>query len=121
VSSEQKLSNLRYPEVVLPSRKDDDGKWEPTLVYRSFMRAVAKTRRLGVETYSDSENWRGVSDQRYLDAALRHLFDYLEGEAEDASGNDHLGAAACCLMFVLERRERGPEPNMITYRRKDTK
>lgn len=58
----------------------------------------------------DPYNWRAkpVQASIYVDAALRHLFDWFEG-AEYASDSDvhHLGHARACLGILLDCLETG--------------
>jgi hypothetical protein len=64
---------------------------------------VAKVLAHGAEKYAP-ENWRKVEGSRYLDAALRHLFAYRDGEENDPeSGLSHKAHAACCILFMLEK------------------
>lgn len=55
-------------------------------------------------------NWRGnaVVARIYIDAAMRHLLAWLEGEetAED-SGVHHLGHAMACCAILLDAQETG--------------
>lgn len=90
--------------AVHPGKEDKD-KPMPSLVYRSFINAIAHVRAYGANKYGDTENWRGINDtvRRYLDAALRHLFAYAEGEYMDPESNlSHLSHAACSIMFIIE-------------------
>ena len=44
--------------------KSDGGKIRPTLVPTEIIRAIAKVRESGCETYGDPENWRRVVWER---------------------------------------------------------
>lgn len=64
-------------------------------------------------------NWRQhpVRATIYIDACMRHLFAWLDGEEEARdSGHHHLGHARACLGILLDARETGnlvddrPEP-----------
>lgn len=82
--------------------KRDEGKPRPSLVYRSFVLAVARVREHGLRKYVP-ESWRSVSPERYVDAALRHLLAHADGEINDAeSGLSHLAHCAANLMFLIE-------------------
>lgn len=88
--------------------KNKEGKYQPSLVYKSFIEAVAKVRQYGIEKYGKSEDWRTTPSIEHFDAMLRHIYAYMSGEAKDeASGLSHLYHAAANLMFEIERRE-GP-------------
>ncbi len=69
--------------------------------------AVARVLTFGAKKYSRG-NWAHVenSDERYMDAALRHLNAYRRGEQTDSeTGENHLAHAICCLMFMLDNAE----------------
>jgi len=76
---------------------------------------TAMAMKNGAEKYGPY-NWREhpVQNVIYIDAAMRHLMAYLDGEecAED-SGSHHLGHAAACMMIVMDAMEQG---NMIDKR-----
>lgn len=56
----------------------------------------------GAKKYS-ARNWeRGMPLSRFLDSALRHVFKYLEGAADE----DHLVAATWNLLAALETESR---------------
>ena len=63
----------------------------------------------GAQKYGPA-NWRvdPVSASTYINAALRHLYSWFDGEelAED-SGVHHLGHAAACLAIVLDAQAQG--------------
>lgn len=61
----------------------------------------------GVLKYTKA-NWRKekISASIYYDAALRHIYKYIEGQENDAdSGVHHLGHAMACLAILLDARE----------------
>lgn len=69
--------------------------------------AVARVLTFGAKKYSRG-NWAHLenSDERYMDAALRHINAYRRGEQTDSeTGENHLAHAICCLMFILEKCE----------------
>lgn len=84
--------------------KHDAGKIRPTLVLPSLIRAVATVRMHGVKTYTDPENWRLVSPERYRDALYRHWLAYLDdpNAVDEESGLPHLWHMACNIMFLIE-------------------
>ena len=71
--------------------------------------AVGRVLTFGAEKYARG-NWDKVEDHenRYMDAALRHLNAHRRGELTDSeSGESHLAHAACCILFMLDKQERG--------------
>lgn len=70
--------------------------------------AVGRVLTFGAEKYARG-NWDKVEDHenRYMDAALRHLNAHRRGELTDSeSGESHLAHAACCILFMLDKQER---------------
>jgi hypothetical protein len=91
--------------------KHDGGKPPMGLLPASALREVAEVLDFGAQKYSPN-NWRHVRPgHRYLDASLRHLFAYSEGEDIDhgpgGSGLSHLAHAACCILFMIELEANG--------------
>lgn len=93
-------------EVV--GRKDDQGKLRWALLFPwKAAKGVMKVLEFGALKYSPN-NWKTLSDleNRYLNAALRHIIDDIEGERlDDESGLDSLDHAICDLMFVQQYRK----------------
>ena len=57
----------------------------------------------GLQKYG-RDNWRkGMDFSRLMDAALRHIYAFADGEDKDGeTGLSHLAHARCCLAFLLE-------------------
>jgi len=89
--------------------KYDQGKPPMSLVSNEFLVQVAKVLEFGKKKYS-AHNWReGFTWDRPLDAALRHIHAFADGEDKDPeSGLSHLAHAACCLMFLIEFEKTHP-------------
>lgn len=84
-------------------RKDDQGKYKPSLVPALALIEVAKVFTFGAQKYG-ANNWRGGMDwSRYLDAEDRHILTWKTGERFDKeSGISNLAHAICNLMMLLE-------------------
>ena len=94
-----------------PGAKADNGKVLGGLLldFAHALELVAEVGTHGAEKYSRG-GWVAVPDgeQRYLDAAIRHLLKLGKGEQDDAdSGLPHLGHCCWNLLAVLELRARG--------------
>lgn len=64
---------------------------------------VVKVLTFGAKKYAP-DNWKFVDDanNRYMDATMRHLVAFQQGERTDAeSGESHIAHALCCLLFML--------------------
>lgn len=86
-------------------RKFDGGKPRFGLVPMNALSAVARVLTAGAVKYEPG-NWRRVPDanNRYFDAAMRHMVSWKLGEKFDPeTGENHLAHALCCLMFILEK------------------
>jgi len=81
--------------------KDDNGKIMLSLIEPQFIKGTAKVLTIGAKKYSVG-NWKKCEDrQRYEDALLRHIYDYLQGnKCDEETGVSHLYHAACNLMFL---------------------
>lgn len=66
------------------------------------MEEIAKVLAFGAQKYA-AHNWRkGIAYSRLLDAALRHLYAFADGEDTDPeSGLSHIAHAGCCVVFLL--------------------
>jgi Domain of unknown function (DUF5664) len=83
--------------------KADDGKVRADLLPADALLHVAEVLTLGAAKYG-ADNWRKVDDViRYKAALMRHVLQYLSGQAVDAeSGKSHLAHVACNALFLLE-------------------
>lgn len=94
--------------------KKPEGKYEPTLVYTSLIRYVAKVRRFGINKHGSSEDWRTTEPINHLDAAMRHINAVVDGQDLDLESTlPHLAHAIANLMFELERKHGGVHDNIL--------
>lgn len=97
-----------YAGVTQVGTKHDHGKPILGAVPPHAELAVGRVLTFGAEKYARG-NWDKVEDHenRYMDAALRHLNAHRRGELTDSeSGESHLAHAACCILFMLDKQER---------------
>lgn len=97
MSSSRKSSKLKAP-----AKKFDAGKPSLSLLDNAALLEMARVLDFGAEVY-DRYNWRkGMQWSRLIDASLRHINAFNDGEdlAEDSQLN-HLAHAAVCLTFLL--------------------
>lgn len=89
--------------VVTEAVKFDAGKPPLSLISRTALEEEAKVMAYGVHKYG-THNWRaGMDFSRLMDAALRHVYAFADGEDFDKeTGLSHLAHARCCLAFLLE-------------------
>ena len=83
--------------------KFDKGKLEWSLLPFKAVEQVIGVLMYGAVKY-DRDNWKKVENwqERYWNAAIRHLVDHKKGEdLEPESGLTHLAHACCCLLFLL--------------------
>ncbi|MFQ6077463.1 MAG: dATP/dGTP diphosphohydrolase domain-containing protein [Candidatus Bathyarchaeia archaeon] len=83
------------------------GKGRFDLLPPRAIRALAIHFEKGCRKYGD-RNWeKGIPISRYLDSALRHIFQFLQGEEDE----NHLIAAiwnlVCCYETILRIQEGG--------------
>lgn len=83
--------------------KYDKGKLRYSLVPPSAVKAIAQVLTFGAEKYAPN-SWQLVdrAPERYLDALMRHLEAYRDGELLDPeSGLPHLSHVLCNTAFLL--------------------
>ena len=103
-------------------RDMSSGKGRYDLISPLFLKRLAKHFENGAKKYGD-RNWeKGIPLSSYLDSAMRHLSNYLEGLRDE----DHLAAAAwniSCLIHMEEMIERELIPkeldNLPNYTKKE--
>lgn len=90
--------------------KHDEGKAPMGLLDWLWLKAVAAVLAFGAKKYA-AHNWRGgIAYSRLYDAALRHIYAFIDGEDNDPeSGLSHLAHASCCLMFLYNMTQRRPD------------
>lgn len=90
--------------------KNDGGKPPMSLIDRSALEQIANVLAFGAQKY-DAHNWRqGIAYSRLIDAALRHLYAFADGEDLDPeSGLPHIAHAGCCVVFLLGMMKAHPE------------
>jgi len=93
-------------KVNSPGKKFDAGKPSMSLLPGRSLKELAKVMDYGATKYA-THNWRkGINHSRVLDAALRHLYSYADGERIDPESNlSHLAHAAVNILFLLEYLE----------------
>lgn len=98
--------------------KYDEGKLLWHLLPLWATRAVIQVLMHGAAKYREW-NWAEGGDySRLYNAAMRHLTAWWDGEDLDPdSGLNHLGHAACCVLFLLELQLRDiPEDNRFSWK-----
>lgn len=88
--------------------KFDEGKPRLSLVPPSLIEAVGAIRTYGTEKYrNDPDGWRQVEPDRYVDALMRHLVEFLKDRnaVDPESGYPHLWHMACNVAFLIEMQQ----------------
>ena len=82
--------------------KDDSKKPQISLIPRVALEAEARVLAFGNAKYGKG-NWRlGLDYSRLIDASLRHILAYADGENGDPeTGESHLAHARCCLGMLM--------------------
>lgn len=90
--------------------KHDQGKAPLSLIDRHAMEEIGNVLAFGANKYA-AHNWRGgLAYSRLLDAAIRHLYAFADGEDIDPeSGLSHIAHAGCCIVFLLGMIHTKPE------------
>ena len=81
--------------------KEIKGKEKLRLIPRKAMVAGARVREYGIDKYN-GDNYQQVPAIEFVDATLRHIYKYLEGQQIDPeSGLPHLHHALCSMMLAV--------------------
>ena len=99
-------------------RKDDLNKVRLELLPWDALEEVGRILTYGAEKYGPNQ-WRGVAQERYIGALLRHLSAYQRGETYDPeSGQLHLAHLATNALFILAQcveEVTPPKPKAAIY------
>ena len=77
------------------------------------IRRYAQRCEFGHLKYGDGRNWeKGMPIGEYMDSALRHIFQYVNGE----NGEDHLAAAMWNIACAMHTEELMPEMQDLPMR-----
>lgn len=63
------------------SIKKDAGKIQYGLIPPECVKELAKVYMYGMEKYGKKDSWKQVEPERYKEALLRHVYEYLQGES----------------------------------------
>ncbi len=97
-------------EDELKAQKHDDGRPPLGWLPRTAVVQVSQVLAYGARKYSRHQWRKGMEWQRLIDASLRHIYAFSDGEDIDPeSGLPHLAHAACCLSFLMEYTTTHPE------------
>lgn len=83
-------------------RDTREGKGRYDLLPARALRRIARHFEAGAKKYGDNNWLKGQPISRYMDSALRHAFNHLQGERDE----DHLAAAAWNILAAMETEER---------------
>lgn len=91
--------------------KADAGKRRLSLVPVQILDDIAEVREYGCEKYGDPDNWKRVELQRYIDAMLRHIKEFVREprSVDKESGIEHYKHAACNMAFIAEMMQKPTE------------
>lgn len=88
--------------------KHDDGKPQISLIPRVALEAEARVFGFGAKKYSRFNFKKGFKYSRLIDAALRHIVAFNDGEDLDPETKEsHLAHARCCLSMLLDTIDLG--------------
>lgn len=93
-----------WEKIPVKTAKDDAGKLDFTLVPLQINEDIAIVREYGNRKYGDPENWKTVEKKKYVQAMLRHLYEYLKDNksVDSESGIKHYKHIVCNWAFICE-------------------
>lgn len=81
--------------------KYDKGKLRWSLLPMEELEEVVKVLDYGATKYAPN-NWKKIDTERYMDALMRHMAAYLQGETEDPETKlHHMAHIACNALFII--------------------
>lgn len=84
------------------AHKDTKGKAKLRYVPYGALVEIAKVREFGTAKYGCPDGWKNVSHDDFVEAAMRHIGKYFNGEKLDnESGLDHISHALCSLALAV--------------------
>jgi hypothetical protein len=90
--------------------KFDQGKPRISLLPVRALLGVAQVAVMGAAKYGDHNYRGGMKATRFIDAAIRHTFKWLDGQdLDEESGLPHLHHAAWSLLAAAQQMEERPE------------
>lgn len=104
----KELRKMDYKEKP-KSKTSDNGKPPLARLPLKAIRELAMVQRYGKIKYNDDWNWKlGMEVSRHCSCALRHIYDFMDGQTLDKeSGRHALAHAAIRLLYVIENMEEG--------------
>lgn len=87
------------------------GKGRFDLIPPQIMFRLAKHYENGAVKYGENNWTKGIPSRRYIDSALRHVFNYIMGNREE----DHLSAAIWNLSCVMWNEETNTMHDMFDW------
>lgn len=106
---QQRLQFINYWEKTMTNeqagsgRKDDADKLRWSLIPMGTIHDMIDVLEYGALKYGE-DNWKRVpqANQRYYDAAMRHIDAWWSGEKRDQETDaSHLAHAMCCIAFLM--------------------
>lgn len=85
--------------------KADAGKYRPSIVpMKELIKDISAVREYGNQKYGDTNSWKRVDRERYVDALGRHTIEFLNDpmSKDEESGLPHLWHIACNVAFLCE-------------------
>lgn len=97
--------------------KDSEGKLELSLVPPQIIRDIAEVRMYGNRKYEDSNNWKSVEIEKFVDAFFRHWLLFIEEPdgIDEESGIKHYKHCACNMAFIsalMKEKEKNNEQSI---------
>jgi hypothetical protein len=94
---------LKKKKGIKMAKKELNNKPQLHLLKTKTLEEMARVRMFGIEKYKNDIDWMKNEQTDYLSAALRHIYQYLDGSHIDKESNcNHLAHAMVSLMLAYE-------------------
>lgn len=109
-SGTDQRAETRYVSGLTTGQKDDSGKAPISMIPRELLEGAALAYGYGAAKYERDNYRKGLKVSRTLDAAMRHIIAFTNGERLDPeSGLNHLYHAAASLGMALNSLANHPD------------
>lgn len=80
--------------------RENKGRYD--LIPPEALKRLALVYERGAKKYGENNWQKGINLSRYIDSAIRHIYNYMEGDKEE----DHLAHAAWNLFGIMTTEDR---------------
>ena len=77
---------------------------------------IVEILNFGISKGYTEDSWMNETIEHHVNAAFRHLMEWLSGNKTDESGKSHMAHVVCRLMFVMHLEKKIPQPDKDSFK-----